>query len=335
MASSLQYDVFRGNKSGEIYKSTTKRGPLQKDQVLVKITHSGVCYTDVHYRKSGIVLGHEGVGIVEQVGPDVQGVKLGQHVGWPYQRDTCGHCEQCLLGEDMHCPEVVMYGEGDTDQGSFASHIVIREPFLINIPESIPLEFAGPLMCGGITVFEAMFRFGTKSTDRVGVMGLGGLGHLAVQFLSKMGCQVVVFSSTDSKKDEAFKLGASEFYVTKGKDKLEIGRPLNQLFDTTSAPPNYDLYVPILAPRSTIYPLVVDSESAINVSPLTLNLRSITIQGSGGGRRFSFLPMFAFVAQHNIKPLIEKFEFSEAGITEAFERLMEGSLRYRAVLEWK
>lgn len=115
----LEYDVFRGNKDGHIHKTTTKRGPLQRDEVLVKITHSGLCYTDVHYRASGCALGHEGVGLVDKLGPDVRDLQLyvfvvlelslpgfdtshsGQHIGWGYQHDTCGHCEQCLLGDDV------------------------------------------------------------------------------------------------------------------------------------------------------------------------------------------------------------------------------------------
>lgn len=145
----------------------------------------------------------------------------------------------------MYCPKAVLYGLSEYDQGSFASHTVIRAAYLLEIPDAIPSEFAGPLMCGGITVFEAMYRYGTKSTDRVGVIGIGGLGHMAIQFLGKMGCQVIVFSSTESKREEAMELGATEFYATKGKKagELDIGKKLNQLFITTSGAPDWGLCV--------------------------------------------------------------------------------------------
>ncbi|KAH8831198.1 chaperonin 10-like protein [Flagelloscypha sp. PMI_526] len=316
----LEYDVFRGNKDGHIHKTTTKRGPLERDEVLVKITHSGLCYTDVHYRASGCALGHEGVGLVDKLGPDVRGLQLGQHVGWGYQHDTCGHCEQCLLGDDMYCPEAVLYGVKDLDQGSFATHIVIRESFLIRIPDSIPLEYAGPLMCGGITVFEPMFRYGVKSTDRVGVLGLGGLCHhfsldlaiLRSSFYLRWAAKSSFSVTRITRRMKHLSLVPQEFYATKGvkAGELQAGETANKLFVTTSSPPNWDLYLPILAPHAVIFPILV-------------------------GRRHSFIPMFSFAAQHNIKPMIEMFEMSEEGLTKAFERLAEGSLRYRAVLEWK
>ena len=133
-----------------------------------------------------------------------------------------------------------MYGEADLDQGGFASHAVWKAAFLFHIPESIKSAEAAPLMCAGSTVFNPLHTY-VRSTDRVGVVGIGGLGHLAIQFASKMGCEVVVFSGTDSKKEEAKKLGANEFYATKGASKLEIGRRVNHLIITTSSQPDWNL----------------------------------------------------------------------------------------------
>lgn len=130
-----------------------------------------------------------------------------------------------------------MYGIANFDQGSFGTGAVWKEPFLFKVPDGIADEDAAPLMCGGATVFNALRKYDAQPTERVGVMGVGGLGHLAIQFAAKMGCEVVVFSGTDSKRQEALGLGATEFYAMKGVTKLDIGRPLNRLLVTTSVMP--------------------------------------------------------------------------------------------------
>lgn len=134
-----------------------------------------------------------------------------------------------------------MYGLADTDQGSFASHAVWKASYLFHIPDEISSSDAAPLMCAGATVFNALYLYNVRSTDRVGILGIGGLGHLGIQFAAKMGCEVVVFSSTESKKEEAKSLGSTEFYATKGVSKLEIGKPIKHLLVTTSQLPDWNL----------------------------------------------------------------------------------------------
>lgn len=231
------FTVFKGSKEGKIVKAETKRPDLTDDQVLVRVTASGLCGTDEHYKGADIALGHEGAGVVEQIGPNVKGLKKGDRIGWGYEHSSCGHCEQCLTGRETYCPEREMYGEANLDQGSFASHAVWKESFLFKLPDELSDAEAAPLMCGGATVFNALHTYGIKPTDRVGVMGVGGLGHLAIQYAAKMGCDVVVFSGTDSKKEEAEKLGAKQFIAMKGKKELDIGRPLDALLVTTSVNP--------------------------------------------------------------------------------------------------
>jgi D-arabinose 1-dehydrogenase-like Zn-dependent alcohol dehydrogenase len=158
----------------------------------------------------------------------------------------------------MYCakPDIYTHPTGSTDLGSLASHAVISETFAFRIPDALDNLYAGPLMCAGATVFEPLYRYGVRAGDRVGIIGIGGLGHLAIQFANKMGCEVVVFSSTDNKREEAMKLGAHEFVATKGKAKLEGVRPIKHLLVTTSAMPDWKLLMPIMAPRSSIFPLV-------------------------------------------------------------------------------
>jgi len=173
--------------------------------------------------------------------------------------------------------------------------------------------------------------YGARPTDRVGVIGVGGLGHLAIQFASKMGCEVVVFSGTDSKKEEAMKLGATEFYATKGITELKLSQPIDRLLVTTSQQPDWTLYQPILAPGATIFPLSVSFEN-LSIPYMPLILSGVRIQGSLVAARAVHVKMLEFAARHGIRPVIERFPLSREGIEGAFERLERGEMRYRGVL---
>jgi D-arabinose 1-dehydrogenase-like Zn-dependent alcohol dehydrogenase len=142
------YTVYKGSDSGAIKKSTNTKDALKGDQVYLRVTASGLCGTDMHYRKADMALGHEGVGIVEEIGPDVKTLKKGDRVGWGYEHDCCQQCEQCLKGTETYCAERALYGYADQDQGSFASHGVWREAFLFKTPDNLPDEAAAPLQCG-------------------------------------------------------------------------------------------------------------------------------------------------------------------------------------------
>jgi D-arabinose 1-dehydrogenase-like Zn-dependent alcohol dehydrogenase len=326
------FTVFKGSKGGKIVKSETQRPDLQNDQVLVKVTASGLCGTDEHYKEADIALGHEGAGVVEQVGPNVKSLKKGDHVGWGYQHGCCGACEYCLTGRETYCPERQMYGSANKDQGSFASHGVWREAFLFKIPDNMTDADAAPLMCGGATVFNALHTYNIKPTDRVGIIGVGGLGHLAIQFAAKMGCDVVVFSGSESKKDEAMKLGAREFIAMKDKTELDIGRKLNALIVTTSFNPDWKLMLPVMAPTSIIFPLTVH-DGNFEIPQMGLIGNGITVQGSVVAARAVHRHMLAFAALHEIKPIIMEFPLNESGIEDAMSTLRDGKMRYRGVLK--
>ena len=328
----VEFTTFNGSKDGSIHetKITKSLGP---NEVLVRITHSGLCGTDVHYRGVDMALGHEGAGIAEEVGSAVDPavVKQGDRVGWGYLHDSCGHCKQCLTGLETFCAERHMYGDHELDQGSMGSHAIWKADYLFKVPDSIENLYAAPLMCGGATVFNAMQLHGVKSTDRVGVIGVGGLGHLAIQFAAAMGCEVVVLSGTESKKEEAIKLGAKEFYATKGKKELDIGRPLDHLLVTASAQPDWNMYMPIMAPRATIYPLSV-SEGNLELPYMPVLLNGLKVQGSLVAARQMHRDMLEFAAYHNIKPITQTFPMTVEGIEDAFETLNSGKMRYRGVL---
>ncbi|KAI1368157.1 GroES-like protein [Xylaria arbuscula] len=328
----VSFTVFKGSKSGiPVQGTTTKSDELTGDKVLMRITASGLCGTDLHYVHQDIVLGHEGVGVVEAVSPNCTYLKVGDRVGFGYEHDSCGHCRHCLTGNETYCVHRCTYGNQDLDQGSFASHAIFRESFLHKIPDNMSDIDAAPLQCAGATVFAVLQAYNTQPTETIGVMGLGGLGHLAIQFAAKMGNKVVVLSGSESKKEEAMRLGAHEFIATKGKDKLEVSTPIDRLLVTTSHQPNWEQILPIMAPGSAIYPLSVASGNLeIPYSPIVF--QGIAIQGSLVASRNIHREMLAFAALHDIKPTVETFPMTEAGIQEAFEKLKRGDIHLRAVL---
>lgn len=324
------FTVFKGAKDGKVHKSETTKPDLKGDEVFLKVTASGLCGTDLHYREQDMVLGHEGVGVVESVGPDVQYLKKGDRVGWGYEHNSCGHCEQCLKGAETYCPERAMYAMADLDQGSFATHAVWREAFLFQIPDGLSDEHAAPLMCAGTTVFNALHAYDVQPTETVGIMGVGGLGHLAIQFASAMGCYVVAISGSDSKKEEATKLGAKEFIAMKNVKEVKPSRPLNRLLVTTSAQPDWQKLMPAMAPGATIHPLSVsEGDFAIPYMPLLLN--GLRVQGSVVASRYIHRRMLEFAALHKIGPITQKFPMTEEGINEAMDKLQNGDVHYRGV----
>ncbi|KAJ7646951.1 putative NADP-dependent alcohol dehydrogenase C 2 [Roridomyces roridus] len=327
---SVAFTVFKGSANDGIVEATTSLPSPTGTQVQIKITHSGICGTDEHYKHLDMVLGHEGVGIVEHKGENVTEVELGHLVGWGFYHKTCGRCELCLRGQDQYCLNKQEYGTANHHQGSFGSRAIWDESCLYKIPPEIKPEHAAPLMCGGATVFEVIETYNIRPTDRVGVVGVGGLGHLAILFLAKMGCNVVVFSSTESKREDALNFGASEFYITKGIDRFDVA-PVDHLIVTTSFLPNWKPYLDVVKRRGTIYPLTVSPEN-LSIPSLPLIARGIKVQGSVGSTRGVTLRMLDFVVRNKIEPVVELLPFTKAGVEEGMARLREGSVRYRAVL---
>ncbi|ROV88197.1 hypothetical protein VPNG_10320 [Cytospora leucostoma] len=326
------FTVYKGSESGAAVKSTTtKPDELTGDLVFLRVTASGVCGTDLHYKHTDMALGHEGIGVVEATGPLCKFLKKGDRVGWGYEHDSCGNCRSCLTGMEQYCKGRELYGLSNLDQGSFASHAVWREAYLFKIPDTISDEVAAPFMCGGATVFEAMMAYDSRPTDVMGIIGVGGLGHLAIQFCNAMGAHVIVLSGSERKKDEALSLGAHEFIAIKGKTSIEPSRLINRLFVTTSAQPDWALLAPILAPGATVYPLSVAGGNFV-FPYVPLLLQGITIQGSLVASRHTQNDMLEFVALHGIKPVIQKFPMTEEGVNDALTKLDKGEVHFRAVL---
>ena len=232
------YTIYRsGDGNGGFTPTSVKIPNLGPHDILVRITHSGVCHTDIVFCQMGapIALGHEGVGIVEAVGSLVTQFKIGDRAGGGFHRDACGHCKYCLSGKDIYCDNRVIFGEGDFNNGTFGSYYIGKETFLHKIPHGLASEHAAPLQCAGATVYAALKATVTPE-KRVGILGIGGLGHLAIQYANKMGADVVIYSTSASKEAEARELGAKEFHL------------IETMFDEVKAP------IDVLVVCGTKYP---------------------------------------------------------------------------------
>ena len=232
-----EYSAFRGIK-GAITATPTKVPSLGANDILIKLTHTGVCYTDREFYRLGapLALGHEGAGIAVAVGSAVTSIKPGDRVGGGFHKNSCGHCKYCLTGNDIQCYSRVIFGEGDYDNGTFAPYYIGKETFVHKIPDGLASEHAAPLQCAGATTYNALadtVQFG----DRVGIVGIGGLGHLAIQFAANMGAEVVVFSTSQSKEAEAKEFGATEFVLLSEPEK--VSKPLDVLIVASNKYPDW------------------------------------------------------------------------------------------------
>ncbi|KAF2253604.1 GroES-like protein [Trematosphaeria pertusa] len=328
-APATEYSVYRGSE-GAVKKALAKLPSLGPKEVLVKITHSGLCGTDLAYIPYGIALGHEGVGIVEAIGSDVTQFKVGDRAGGGYHRNSCGHCSYCLSGQDIWCYERSVYGEKDYDNGTFGEYYVGVETYLHKIPESMASEHAAPMQCAGATTYNALVSV-VKPGERVGIIGIGGLGHLAVQFARKLGTEVVVFSTSKSKEEEARKLGASEFYLLDELDKIQ--KPVNTLVVAGNRYPDWNKFLVknVVARAGNIVPLSAP-HGAIELPAFPLFFDGYNVRSSLVASRAKHDEMLAFAAAHDVKPWVEKFELTEKGIQEAIGKLNGNKMRYRGVL---
>ena len=273
--------------------------------------------------------GHEVVGNVAQLGAAVSHLKVGQRAGLGWHSGYCMTCESCLSGDHNLCAT----GEGTIvgRHGGFADYVRSHWSWAVPLPEGIDLAKAGPLFCGGITVFNPIILAGVKPTDKVGVIGIGGLGHMALKFLNKWGCEVVAFSSSTSKKDQILAMGATK--VINSKDPAELASiqgSLNFILNTTNVTLDWNAYLSVLAPKGKFHNVgAVLEPMAIPAFSLIMGEKSVA--GSPLGSPALTRTMLEFCVRHDIYPIVE--EFPMAQINEAFEHLEAGKARYRIVLK--
>ncbi|CAM1508841.1 Fc.00g025800.m01.CDS01 [Cosmosporella sp. VM-42] len=331
-----EFTGYRPN-GGVPEPSTTKIPELGPHDILIRLTHSGVCHSDVVFTNMSvpIALGHEGVGIVEAVGDLVTQFKIGDRAGGGFQRDACGHCKYCLSGKDIHCYERVIFGEGDFDNGTFGNYYVGKETFLHKIPEGLSSEHAAPLQCAGATVYAAL-KATVTSEKRVGIFGIGGLGHLAIQYATKMGAEVVVYSTTANKETEARGFGAKEFHLISEMFE-DVIAPIDVLVVAGTKYPDWDkvMVKEFLARDGIVVPLAAPVHGPLTLPAGAMFFQSFHVHSSLVGSRGVHDEMLQFSARHNVKPLIQVFKHEGAEtIKEIFNNLDSNKVRYRAVLEF-
>ncbi len=312
-------------------------GELGPDEVDVRVTHCGICHTDVAMVDNDwgmsqypVVPGHEIVGTVAAVGANVDRLAIGQRVGVGALCGSCMKCEWCESGAQHVCRQVVGTVMGE-HKGGFASLVrADKWQFAHPIPKEIASEHAGPLLCAGTTVFTPLLRCNVRPTDRVAVVGIGGLGHLAVQYLAKWGCDVTAISSTHDKDERAHKFGARHFIATRGTDELaKAARSFDFILSTVSADLPWDAYLAALRPQGKLC-IVGIPDKPISYSPWSLIAGEKSVVGGQPGSIDETQQMLAFTALHGIKPMIEMFPMAEADAALAHTR--QGKARFRVVL---
>ncbi len=309
--------------------------PLGAEEVEVAVEHCGLCHSDISVLNNdwGIsqypaVLGHEIVGRATAVGSGARGLAVGQRVGIGWNSGSCMHCPQCMSGSHHLCQQAQATIIGH--RGGFATHVRAHWAWAIPLPEKLNSAEAGPLLCGGVTVFSPLAMF-AKPTDRVGIIGIGGLGHMAVKFAAAYGCDVTAFTSSESKFDEAKNFGANHVFSSKDSEAIrKLAGSFDLLISTVNVRLDWDAMIGTLAPKGRLHVVGAVLEP-IPVAAFSLIMQQRNISGSPTGSPTDIRTMLDFASRHNVTPQTEHFPMSN--INEAFARLESGKARYRIVLD--
>jgi alcohol/geraniol dehydrogenase (NADP+) len=314
---------------------TIDLGPLGSEDVEIEVEHCGVCHSDLSVLKNEwgmsqypAVLGHEVIGRVTAVGSSAKGHTVGQRVGVGWFAGSCLHCRQCLSGDQHLCAQAQPTILGH--RGGFATHVRSHWAWTIPLPQGLDLTEAGPLLCGGVTVFNPLVMY-VKPTDHVGIVGIGGLGHMAVKFAAAYGSRVTAFTSSENKFDEARGFGAH--HVVSSRDPAAVkglAGTIDLLIVTVNASLDWDAMIATLAPKGRMH-VVGAIPEPIPVAVFPLLLKQASISSSPTGSPVDIATMLDFAARHHITPQTEHMPMSR--INEAFERLQAGKARYRIVLD--
>ncbi len=310
-------------------------GELKANDIEVRISHCGVCHSDVHLidndwglSKYPFIPGHEIVGTVTAVGSAVLDRKVGERVGIGWQADSCGICEWCRQGDEHLCAKSQPTCVGRN--GGYADSIRVNWRFAIPVPESLESENVAPLLCGGITVYSPLRNHGVRPSSRVGVIGIGGLGHMGLQFAKAFGAEVTAFSTSKEKEAEARSMGAHHFVNTRDTGALKkVAGSFDFLLSTVSADQDWGSYVAALRPKGT-FCVVGVAPSPIQVHAFALIGGQKSIAGSPTGSPRDLHEMLDVAARHNIKAITERFPMAKAN--EAVAKVKKNQVRYRAVL---
>jgi uncharacterized zinc-type alcohol dehydrogenase-like protein len=333
-ATQRQAWVARGPKQ-KLVLEPADLGPLGDDEVEVAVEHCGLCHSDLSVLENAwgtsqypAILGHEVVGRVTAAGANAKGIEVGQRAGVGWMSGSCMHCRQCLAGNQHLCPQRQLTIVGH--RGGFASHVRAHWAWVLPLPHGLAWAETGPLLCAGVTVFAPLQQF-ARPMDRVGIVGIGGLGHLAVKFAAAWGCEVTAFTSNESKFAEARGFGAH--HVVSSTDPVAIGKlagTIDLLLSTVNAPLDWGALIATLAPQGRLH-MVGAVLEPLHIAAFSLIGQQRSVSGSMTGPPMAIATMLDFAARHRIAPQTEHYPMSR--INEATARLESGRARYRIVLD--
>ncbi|MEU0239499.1 NAD(P)-dependent alcohol dehydrogenase [Nocardiopsis sp. NPDC006198] len=324
--------------------TTIERRPVGPNDVLIDIAYTGVCHSDIHTIRGDwgpiaypLVAGHEIVGTVTEVGSEVSRHKVGDRVGVGCMVNSCRECVNCLAGLENYCLKgnTLTYGSVDRDgtitQGGYSTHIVVVEDFVVSVPENIPYEAAAPLLCAGVTAYSPLAHRNVGPGKRVAVVGMGGLGHMAVKFAHAMGAEVTVLSQSLNKQEDGIRFGADHYYATSDASTFKtLADSFDLIVNTISAPVDLQAYLSLLALDGTMVNLGAPAEPLpVSVFALMGNRRSFTATSIGSIAETQ--EMLDFCAEHAIAPEVELI--AAADVNAAYERVLESDVRYRFVID--
>ena len=320
-----------------------RRRPGPHD-LLVEILYCGVCHSDIHQARGEwnasvfpMLPGHEIVGTVVEAGDKVEKWKVGDTVGIGCFVDSCRECEACLAGEEQFCEQGMSqtYNSYERDgktptHGGYSTHITVDENYVLRIPESIPLKRAAPLLCAGITTYSPLRQFGVKAGDNVAVVGLGGLGHMAVKLAKAMGAKVTVLSHSPAKRQDALRLGADDFVTTRHEEAFgKNACRFDFILDTISVQHDYNAYLNLLRRDGTMVLVGFPDPTPLAAAPLIMQRRRLAGSLIGGIRETQ--EMLDFCAECGVASDVEVIPIQQ--INEAYERMMKSDVRYRFVID--
>lgn len=311
-------------------------GPLKADEVEIQVEYCGLCHSDLSMWQNEwgmsaypLVPGHEVVGRIVARGGEVRGLADGERVGLGWFARSCMHCAQCLTGDYHLCPTVEATIVGR--HGGFAERVRCHWAWAVPLPEALPSPTSGPLFCGGITVFSPLIELGLRPVDRAGVVGIGGLGHLALQYLRAWGCEVTAFTSRAGKARDLESMGAHRVVASTDERALaDMAGSLDLLLVTTSAALDWPRFITTLAPRGHLH-FVGAVLEPLNIGAFSLIGGQKSVSGSPFGRISTLRHMLDFSERHKIAPIVEHFPMSR--VNDALDHLHSGKARYRIVLD--
>lgn len=341
----LTVNAYAAPSASEVLVPTTiERRDVGAHDVLIEIKYAGICHSDIHTVRGDwgpqsypLAPGHEIAGIVTEVGSEVTRHKVGDRVGVGCMVNSCRECENCRKGEEQYCLKGMTgtYGAVDRDgtitQGGYSTHVVVTEDFVVRIPEGIELDAAAPLLCAGITTYSPLRHWGAAPGKKVAVVGLGGLGHMAVKLAHAMGAEVTVLSQSLKKMEDGLRLGADHYYATSDPATFEeLARTFDLFINTVSAPIDISSYLQLLTLDGALVNVGAPAEPLpVNVFSLITGRRSFAGSAIGGIRETQ--EMLDFCAEHGLGAEIEVIPADK--INDAYERVLASDVRYRFVID--